>query len=202
MSHGVERIISAKKEEEPDMPDQLTKAALLATLQTERSRWETLLTEVGEARMTTPILASWWSIKDIIAHIAWHERQTAAVLQPDPGRRLVRDWLWVSAESRRNAVLFAESRDRALSEVLADAHQAFTQLVATVEALTAKDLADLHRFPNTPPGWQPWHFIADHSYEHYREHMPSIRAWIATLEPEAGQSGEYPLATRVWNARN
>jgi hypothetical protein len=202
MSRAVDLISHAEKEEEPKMPDQMTKAGLLETLHAERSRWETLLTEVGEARMTTPILASWWSIKDIIAHIAWHERQTAAVLQPDPGRRLVRDWLWVSSESRRNAVLFAESRDRALPEVLADAHQAFAQLVAAVEALTSKDRADHHRFPNTPPGWLPWHFIAGHSYEHYREHMPSIRAWLATLELEADQTGEHALATRVWNARN
>jgi hypothetical protein len=184
------------------MPNQMTKASLLETLHAERSRWEALLTEVGKARMTTPILASWWSVKDIIAHIAWHEWQTAAVLQPYPGRRLVRDWLWVSAAARRNAVLFAESRDRSLPEVQTDAHQAFAQMVAAVEALTARDLTDHHRFPNTPPGWQPWSFIAGHSYEHYREHMLSIRAWLATLEPEAAKPGEHVLATRVWNARN
>ena len=202
MSRAVDPLINAKKEEEPNMPDQMTKAGLLETLHTERGRWEALLTEVGEARMTTPLLASWWSMKDIIAHVAWHEQQTAAVLQPDPGCRLVRDWLWVSAESKRNAVLFAESRDHSLPEVLADARQVFAQLVAAVDALTANDLADLHRFPNTPPGWQPWHFIAGHSYEHYREHMPSIRAWLATLEPAADKTGEHALATRVWNARN
>jgi Protein of unknown function (DUF1706) len=197
MSRAVGPLSKAKKEEEPNMPDQMTKASLLETLHSERSRWEALLTEVGEARMTTPILASWWSVKDIIAHVAWHERQTAAVLQPDPGRRLVRDWLWVSAESKRNAVLYTESRDRALPEVQADAHQAYAQLVAAVEALMAKDLADLHRFPNTPPGWQPWSFIAGHSYEHYREHMPSIRAWLDTLEPEADTTDERAVAARV-----
>src|SRR5215210_7365241 len=100
------------------MLDEMTKAQLLETLRAERSRWEALLAEVGEARMTTPLPASWWSIKDVIAHVAWHEQQTAAVLQPYPGRYLVKDWLWLLTPAKRNAILFTENRDRPLPEVL------------------------------------------------------------------------------------
>jgi hypothetical protein len=131
--------------------------------------------------MTTPLPATWWSIKDIIAHIAWHEQQTAAVLQPYPGRGLVRDWLWLSTPTKRNAILFTESQNRSLPEVRAAARQVFVQMVAAVEALTEKDLRDARRFPDIPPAWQPWSFIAGHSYEHYREHTPGIRAWLDTL---------------------
>jgi hypothetical protein len=39
-----------------------------------------------------------------------------------------------------------------------------------------------------PPGWTPWQFIAVHSYEHYREHTPALRAWLDTTAPDADQT--------------
>ena len=86
-----------------------------------------------------------------------------------------------------------ESRDRALPEVQTPAHHAFAQLVAAVETLTPKDLADHYRFPNPPPNCPPWHFIAGHAYEHYQEPMPSMRAWLAPLE-ERALVRSYPAA--------
>jgi hypothetical protein len=165
MSRAVDPRINAKKEEEPNMPDQMTKAGLLETLHTERGRWEALLTEVGEARMTEEILASWWTVKDVIVHVMWYERQTAEALQPDTPQHPGREWLWELTADKRSAVLYTEVRDRPLAEIRADAHQVFAQLVATVEALSEEEVQDPHSFPNMPPGWQVWHFIGRHSYE-------------------------------------
>src|SRR4051812_43923486 len=115
------------------MPDETTKASVLAQLQAERSRWETLLAEVGEARMTTPILASWWSVKDIMTHITWYELQTAEALQPNTPPAPAREWLWELTVDKRNALLYTEYRDQPLAEVRANAQRVFAQLVATVE---------------------------------------------------------------------
>jgi hypothetical protein len=160
------------------MDQELTKTQVLDTLQTERRKWDALLAEVSEARMTEPIEDGWWSVKDIIDHIAWHAQQIAAVLQADTGHSVTRRWLWDLRPDQRNAILFTERRDRALPEVLADAHQAFQQLVAAVQALTPEDVRTVQDLPNIPTVGQPWKLIADHSYTHYQRHMPSIRAWL------------------------
>lgn len=162
------------------MDEELTKDQVLDTLNTERSRWEAVLAEVGEARMTEPIRGGWWSVKDIVAHVAWHEQQIAAVLQTHTMQPATRRWLWELLPDKRNAIVFTEQRDRALPEVLTTAQEAFRQLVTTVQALTTEDVREVQSFPNIPPDWQPWKLIADHSYRHYQQHTASIRAWLDT----------------------
>ena len=149
------------------MDQELTKAQVLDTLQAERRRWDALLAEVDATRMTEPIEGGWWSMKDIIDHIAWHEQQIAAVLQPQSTTPATRRWLWELLPDKRNALLFTERRARALPEVLADAQQAFQQLVAAVEALTPEDVRRVQSLPDTATIGQPWKLIADHSYNHY-----------------------------------
>lgn len=164
------------------MANEMTKTQVLDTLHAERSRWEALLAEVGTARMTEQLGTNRWSVKDIMAHVTWHEQQTAAVLSAptvNPGR----DWLWELSEDKRNAILFTEYRGRPLADVRADAQQGFTHLVGAVEALSEADVRDPLRFPGTPPTWQPWSLIAGHSYEHYRQHTADIRAWLDTQTP-------------------
>jgi hypothetical protein len=177
------------------MSETMTKAQVLDTLRTERRRWEALLAEVGDARMTEEILASWWTIKDVIAHVMWYEQQTAEALQPALRHQPTRDWLWDLTADKRNAILYTESRDRPLAEIQAEAQQAFAHLVTAIEDLTEAEIRDPARFPNLPPGWQPWHFIARHSYEHYREHTPRIRAWLDLAGPEIAPAQERPGAS-------
>jgi hypothetical protein len=175
------------------MSNEMTKTQVLDTLRTERSQWEALLAEVGEARMTEEILASWWTIKDVIAHVMWYEQQTAEALQPTLRQRPTRDWLWDLTADKRNAILYKEYRDRPLAKIRAEAQQVFAQLITAIENLTEAEVQDPARFPNLPPGWQPWHFIARHSYEHYREHTPRIRAWLDLLGPPVDKAAERPV---------
>jgi hypothetical protein len=30
-----------------------------------------------------------------------------------------------------------------------------------------------------PEDWEPWQVIAGNTYEHYQEHIPDIRDWLA-----------------------
>ena len=178
------------------MQENLSKADALETLQAERTRWQTLLTEVGPARMTTPILKSWWSVKDIIAHIAWHEHQTIEVLQPKARLAPARDWLWEMQPDKRNALLYTQFRDKSLADVLADELQAYQQLLDTIKATPDAEQHNHDEFPGMEPNWQPWNLVAAHSYEHYREHAASIRVWLDALKSEqAAQPGVLAGAT-------
>jgi hypothetical protein len=162
------------------MDAKLTKAQVLATLQTERRAWDALLAEIGEARMSAPLPGRQESPKDIMAHVAWYEQETAAVLQAGP-QPAERDWLWQIPEYQRNLVLYREQQQRPLAEVRAAAQAAFAQLLAAVQALDADTAHDPARFPTMPATWTPWQFIAAHSYEHYRAHTPALRAWLDSL---------------------
>jgi hypothetical protein len=66
------------------MDAQMDKAAFLATLRAKHAEWEALLAEVGEARMVQPGVAGEWSVKDIVAHVTWGEREMAGMERAAP----------------------------------------------------------------------------------------------------------------------
>jgi hypothetical protein len=158
----------------------MTKAQFLDRLQTARAEWDALLAAVPEARMAVPILDGPWSVKDVIAHITWHEREMLGALQ---AHALVGSDLWDLPLDERNAIIYARNRDRPLAEVLAESRAVYPQLLTAAQALAEADLTDPGRFADMPGDWVPWQLLAENTYTHYRDHMPAIRAW---LEQESG----------------
>ena len=153
----------------------MNKSEWLDTLQTERAQWEALLAQVGEARMTQPGAAGEWSVKDVIAHVTWFEREMVGVLR---ARALVGSDLWNLSRDERNAAIYEQNRDRGLGDVLAESRAVFDQLLAGMQSLAEEDLHDPLRFAEMPADWAPWQVIAGNSYEHYRQHTPGIRDWM------------------------
>ncbi|TMC56864.1 MAG: ClbS/DfsB family four-helix bundle protein [Chloroflexota bacterium] len=112
----------------------MDKATFIEGLRNERAGWEALLAQVGKERMLEPGAAGAWSVKDIIAHIMWGEREMIGVC--------------------------------------------YAQLLEAIQALSDEDFNDSHHFRYMPEEWTPWQIIAGCSFRHYRDHMPSIRAWL------------------------
>jgi Protein of unknown function (DUF1706) len=153
----------------------MDKATFIETLRTRRAEWEALLAQVGKERMLEAGAAGAWSVKDIIAHIMWGEREMIGVCKQ---HALIGSDLWNLSEDERNASMVAQQRDRPLEEVLHEEEQAYAQLLEAVQALTDEDFNDPHRFRYMPTEWIPWQIIAGCSFKHYSEHIPSIRAWL------------------------
>ncbi len=84
------------------------KTQLLETLRIEREQWESLLAQIGEGRMTQPGVADEWSVKDIITHVMWYERETVGILQQ---HTFVGSPLWRVSLEERNAGTVAEKHD-------------------------------------------------------------------------------------------
>ena len=155
----------------------MDKATFIETLHAGRAEWEALLAEVGEARMLLPGTAGEWSVKDVIAHVMWSEREMVGVMQT---HALVGSDLWDLPEDERNAIMVAEQCDRPLQEVLTEEQQVYAQFLEAVQALSDEDFTDPRRFREMPEQWLPWRILAGCSFAHYRQHTPSIRAWLSS----------------------
>lgn len=154
----------------------MDKATFLEALHKGRKEWETLLTEVGEQRMLEPGATGEWSVKDVIAHIMWGEREMVGVCE---AHALVGSELWQLTDDERNPIMVSWYRETPLQEVLTEEHQVYARLLAALQTLSDEDFNDPRRFREMPLEWQPWQVIAGCSFEHYRDHMPAIRAWLA-----------------------
>lgn len=149
----------------------MDKPTFLEKLRTSRARWEAALARLDQSQMETPGKAGPWSVKDIIAHLTWFEREMVGLLN---ARALVGSALWNLPQDERNAAIYAENRHRPLYQVLAEAPKVYRQMLAGVEGLSDEELNDPKRFINMPEDWVPWEILAQNSYEHYDAHLPDI----------------------------
>jgi hypothetical protein len=134
--------------------------------------WEAVLAGLDEAQMLQPHTCGEWSVKDVVAHITWHEKEMASVLKE---RALKGSDLWNLTIDERNATICAENKDRPLGDVLAESGRVFQSLMEYLLPLTDEDLTDPGRFNEMPPDWNPWEVIASNTFEHYPDHIVDIR---------------------------
>lgn len=149
------------------------------TWRRDRAEWERVLAEVGEQRMLEPGLPGGWSVKDVIAHVNWYEREMVELLET---RVLAGSELWAFPADERNVPIYEQNKDLALEEVLAESDRVFEQLWGMLSELADDDLMEASHFDQMPQEWEPWEVIASNTFEHYQEHIPDIRALLAALE--------------------
>jgi hypothetical protein len=157
----------------------MKKNEFLKSLRTGREEWEALLARVGEEHMLDRGVAGDWSVKDIIAHVTWHENEMLSVVR---ARALVGSELWGLSVDQRNAAIFEQNQGRPLPDVLAEAQQVHEQLVTELQTLSDEDLTDASRFRDWPADWvpdfPPGRVIASNTFEHYHDHIPAIEDWL------------------------
>jgi uncharacterized damage-inducible protein DinB len=153
----------------------MTRETFLESLRGGRSAWGDLLAEIGADRMVEPGVEGDWSVKDIVAHVTWHEREMLGILQ---ARALVGSDLWNLPLDQRNAAIFEQNKNRTLNDVLEESRQISPQLLELAEDLSNEELNDPRRFSGMPEDWSPAGLIADNTFVHYRDHIASIRTWL------------------------
>ncbi|MFV2042308.1 MAG: ClbS/DfsB family four-helix bundle protein [Anaerolineales bacterium] len=146
------------------------------TWRRDHAEWERVLAEVSENQMLEPGLPGGWSVKDVIAHVNWYEREMVSLLEQ---RALVGSELWKLPTDERNVSIYEEGKDLPLDEVIAKSNQLFERLWGLISELADADLVDSSRFDQMPEDWEPWRVLAGNTYEHYQQHIPDIRAWLA-----------------------
>lgn len=153
----------------------MSRAALLENLRRTRIEWHTLLSQLEDEQMTTPGVVGDWSVKDIMAHITWAERETIGILR---AQAFVGSELWQLSQDERNAAVYEENKDRPLLDVRRESDAVFETLVQEAAALNEADLLNPDWFTWSPVKLPPIAVIARNSYLHYPEHIEQIRAWI------------------------
>ncbi len=144
-------------------------------LQETRAQWEELLTQIDEQRMLQPGATGKWSVKDVIAHVMWGEREVVSLMNT---HMMAGSELWNLSNDERNEVMYQQNRERPLQEILSEEQQAYVDLLAAAQTLSDEDLNDPHRFQHMPEEWVPWRLFAGNSFKHYQDHMPALRAWV------------------------
>ena len=158
------------------MADHMNVAELSALIRQTSTRMELLLAQLSVAEINQPGAVGVWSVKDVLAHIAYWEQYTTGILAAvarGEAPTLVAD----DETERRNASVIAQYYQRSLAAVISDWQQAREDLLEQLEYLSDQDLNDADRFPWNN-GRTLLERIAGDSYDHEQEHIDQIRAWM------------------------
>lgn len=160
------------------MAETMTRGVLLRQILEAKIEWEAASSLLSPQEQDTLPVAGDWKIKDIYAHLAWHEHQILDFLQA--GKFGGSDW-WNLRLDERNRLIYEKSRDRPTDAVRQDARDVHEALYTMVETLTDEQLNDPAQWPGMPAEWQPWQVIADNTYLHYRDHSADLKRFISTI---------------------
>jgi uncharacterized protein (TIGR03083 family) len=148
----------------------VTARELLRAVHEERARLEGLLARLTAEQIVAPGVDGPWSVKDILVHISYWER--------DLLRRLSGQGPIDAPTEDVNERVFRANRGRPLEAVMAEFDASFRDLRTRLAELSDEEL-------NRPPFYRPWQArplwrdVASETYEHYWEHTEPLRVWLA-----------------------
>jgi hypothetical protein len=167
------------------MADNVTKSDFLARVSQSRSRWDHLVEQVAPEDRQRPGFSGEWSLRDVVAHIQWHEAEMVELLE---ARTFGGSPYWDLPMDERNARIHEDLRSLDLEAVWSQAHETAKKLTALLRVLPEASLNDPTAFPGMPEDWKPWEVLASNTYEHYDDHAQLVEAWLAQhgrQEPDA-----------------
>ena len=155
----------------------MDKARILAKVQAERARLDAAMAGLTEEQMLRPGVQDKWSIKDMIAHIAFWDARLAGRLEAVLHAASPPAFNYPSTDIA-NAAVYNENLARPLGDIQAEATSHYTRILHALEQLLDADLTDPQRFAWTKGKPLRWYVYID-SYGHYPEHTQTILAWRA-----------------------
>jgi hypothetical protein len=124
---------------------------------------------LDEATLLTPGVTGNWSIRDIIAHVAWWEQEALTHVPPMlDGGRPPRYSVTYGGIDAFNALMTERKRNLSLADVLEEQEETHRRLIALVQHLPESALAGDSRIRRR---------LRLDTYGHYPTHADAIRRW-------------------------
>jgi hypothetical protein len=133
-------------------------------------------------QLQAPVLANGWSVKDVLAHLAFWDQRLLHAVEPEGGPQVSRltppliadipyneQWL-----TTVNARIYALNQGRDLAEVRAEFDATRRRLLVVAASLSPQDVSDLDGM--TAPLGEPFSTMLLGAYEHYEEHAEELEA--------------------------
>jgi hypothetical protein len=138
--------------------------------------------ELNDFQVVQPGVEGEWSVKDIIAHLAYWQLRKADFLRWARGEEQDHQYLNFDDDTV-NRIIYGENRDRPWDEVMQNYRRAYESLADGVDRLTNDNLMDTQTYAFTE-GKPLWQSIASSTYEHVNEHLSPIRRFVHQLRGE------------------
>lgn len=157
----------------------MNREELLERIRGGRGELEAVLATIDDDGMADAGLPGGWSVKDLLAHIGWWERRIVNAYETLRRSEVPDSVSDAESLDELNAHVFDTHRDWPLAQVRQEEAEAYRALLEVAEKAPEGDLFDQDRFAWTE-GRAFFELVCDNSWGHYEEHVPDVKAWLAT----------------------
>jgi hypothetical protein len=184
--------------------EQIDKPRLLERVTTGYNTFTTLIAPLDAMQLTMAGVDHQWSIKDILAHLAFWQHHLLTYLQdaiqgetpqqmtheqidalrrqyPGAGAALAEieeKQAPIDDFSDMNDYIYLRNRSRTLDDVQADFQASYAQVVETLHTIDDALLFEPDRLSWTE-GNPLYAWVVGNTFEHYEEHIGAIKNWLA-----------------------
>lgn len=110
---------------------------LLKKMRYNRRRWDfTIKSVIGKGLESEPVNQK-WILKDVIAHVHWYEKELLEALQK---KSISESSFWNSDVETRNSMIFEETQNLTLDEIIKESNIIFKRLLKEIETINDDDL--------------------------------------------------------------
>lgn len=118
-------------------------------------------------------ISNTWRVKDVLAHISWHEREMENLFK---GMSLVGSEYWLLPLEERNDKIFQDYFDIDENTVLTEYKQSFPDMMVEMKKLPSEATTNPKLFDKMPLEWQPWVVVAGNTFDHYKDHIKQLES--------------------------
>ncbi|MFW9921193.1 MAG: DinB family protein [Candidatus Thorarchaeota archaeon] len=140
---------------------------LLKKMKHLRKRWDSTIGSIIEKGLESEPISQKWYLKDVIAHITWYDRELLNALE---AKSIVDSSFWNMDVEARNEMIFKNTQDRTIEELLQESKEIFEGLLKAIELIGEDDL-NSEVYIKRKEGTRVTHdFIGGITFWHYEEH--------------------------------
>lgn len=154
------------------MPLPTTVTELSECIHSARAEWDKAIEKLDDRQLIQPDVCGHWSVKDIIAHVAWYDNQMVDMIGSH-SMAGSSEW-WLLPTDERNENIYQEIKDKPLNDAHLQARTIFETLMKNVHEMKDEELTDPSRFDGMPLDWLPVDIIAQNTWLHTQAHLPGI----------------------------
>jgi hypothetical protein len=148
---------------------------LLKRIADARRDLEQAIGRFAPGQLTEPLLPNAWSVKDVLGHIGFWEARMVSLYSILHAGNIPDDVISEESVDELNEHVHQENQWLPLGIVQLNEKDAYQAILSIAESAPEADLFDPNRFAWTE-GDPFYRFIAVNTYEHYKDHIPDLRA--------------------------
>ncbi len=143
----------------------------LKKMQYRRKHWDSLINTIIKKGLDKEKISEKWYFKDVICHITWYDKEILKALET---RSIAESKFWNVSISDRNDMIFNDTQEITLDEILKESKSIFDDLVNRIEELCDEDLNSDDYIKRKSDKRITWDFIGANNFWHFEDHEDAL----------------------------